>query len=233
MELKVRDVAELLDVSEKTVYAWIKEGGMPAYRIDEQFMFNRVEILEWATAHKIAVSSSVFGNDGSASISMTLSDALTSGGIVYDLQGVTKGEVLTNAVAAMQLPDKVDRDRLLQLLVARESLASTAIGDGIAIPHVRHPLVFHVSAPTITLCFLKNPVDFGALDGGPVFCIFMMVSPTVRAHLQLISRLAFVLKNPAMKKIIDTRGSREEIFAQLGRLEDGIGEQHGSQEHRK
>ena len=68
----------------------------------------------------------------------------------------------------MKLPDDVDREFLYQVLLAREALGSTGIGDGIAIPHVRNPIVLHLSRPTVTLCFLEQPVDFGALDGQPV-----------------------------------------------------------------
>ena len=70
--------------------------------------------------------------------------------------------------------------------MARESLGSTGIGDGIAIPHVRNPIVMHIPRPTITLCFLEHPIDFGALDGQPVHTLFTIVSPTVRAHLHLL-----------------------------------------------
>src|SRR5438034_985186 len=62
----------------------------------------------------------------------------------------------------------------------REALQSTGVGDGIAIPHVRNPIVLHVSRPMITLCFLERPIDFGALDGKPVHVLFSLISPTVR-----------------------------------------------------
>ena len=56
MQLTVRDATRLLTVSEKTIYRWINQGSLPAYRVNEQYRFNRAELLEWATAHKINVS---------------------------------------------------------------------------------------------------------------------------------------------------------------------------------
>ena len=56
MKLLVKDAARLLDVSEKTVYRWIKQGSIPAYRLNEQYRFNRAELLEWATARRISIS---------------------------------------------------------------------------------------------------------------------------------------------------------------------------------
>ncbi len=223
MQLTVRDVAGLLNVSEKTIYRWIKDGSIPTYRVNEQYRFHRAELLEWATAHKIGVSADIFheADDGSAGLP-TLTDALQAGGIVYRLVGDDKAAVLGASVEAMRLPDEVDREQLLRVLLAREALASTGIGDGIAIPHVRNPIVLHVPRPTITLCFLEHPVDFGALDGQPVHCLFTMVSPTVRAHLHLLSRLAFALRDPGFKGAVSRQALRDEIFAELRRVDSGM-----------
>ena len=81
-------------------------------------------------------------------------------------------------------------------ILAREALGSTGIGDGIAIPRVRNPIVLHLSRPIVTLCFLERPVDFGALDGQPVTTLFTLISPTVRAHLHLLSRLSYNMQLP-------------------------------------
>ncbi|MFI5341533.1 MAG: PTS sugar transporter subunit IIA [Candidatus Methylomirabilales bacterium] len=223
MQLTVRDVATLLNVSERTIYRWIKEKTIPAYRISEQYRFHRAELLEWATARRIGVSAEIFREAEDASVRMpSLSEALLAGGIVYRLVGTDKESVLGAAVEAMHLPDEVDREQLLRVLVAREALASTGIGDGIAIPHVRNPIVLHVPRSTITLCFLEKPVDFGALDGQPVHCLFTMVSPTVRAHLHLLSRLAFALRDSGFQGVIRRQGLRDEILAELRRVESSL-----------
>jgi nitrogen PTS system EIIA component len=223
MQLTVRDVATLLNVSERTIYRWIKEKTIPAYRISEQYRFHRAELLEWATARRIGVSAEIFRDAEDASVRMpSLSEALLAGGIVYRLVGSDKESVLGAAVEAMHLPDEVDREQLLRVLVAREALASTGIGDGIAIPHVRNPIVLHVPRSTITLCFLEKPVDFGALDGQPVHCLFTMVSPTVRAHLHLLSRLAFALRDPGFQGVIRRQGLRDEILAELRKVETSL-----------
>ncbi len=223
MQLTVRDVASLLNVSEKTVYRWIKAREIPAYRINEQYRFHRAELLEWATARRIGVSASIFDEDSKGPLP-SLADALQAGGIVYRLVATDVKSALRAAVEAMRLPDEVDREQLLQVLVAREALASTAIGDGVAIPHVRNPIVLHVPRPAITLCFLERPVDFGALDGKPVHCLFTMISPTVRAHLTLLSRLAFALRDPRFQDVIRRQALRDEILADVARVEAGLAE---------
>jgi len=62
-------------------------------------------------------------------------------------------------------------------------------------------------------------VDFGALDGQPVSTLFTFISPTVRAHLHLLSRLGFVLQNPEFKKAITRQAARDEILETLARVE--------------
>jgi PTS system nitrogen regulatory IIA component len=220
MQLTVRDAAKLLNVSEKTIYRWINQGHLPAYRVNEQYRFNRAELLEWATSNKINVSVDIFHEPESTTTSLPgLADALEAGGIFYRIGGGDKESVLRSVVDTMRLPDEVDRDFLFRVLLAREALGSTGIGEGIAIPHVRNPVVLHVQRPSICLCFLEKPIDFGALDRQPVFALFSMISPTVRAHLHLLSRLSFALHNPAFKGVITRQGPRDEILAEACRAE--------------
>lgn len=223
MQLVVRDVARLFNVSEKTVYRWIDQGILPAYRINDQYRFNRAELLEWATSRRMNVSPEIFAEPESSGAPLPgLVDALQAGGIFYRIGGTDKESVLRAVVETLRLPEEVDRDFLLRVLLAREALESTGIGDGIAIPHVRNPVVLHVSRPMITLCFLEQAVDFGALDGKPVNTVFSLISPTVRAHLRLLSRLSFVLQNPGFKAVIARQGSRDEIFAEARHVEAGL-----------
>jgi len=223
MQLNVRDVAELLNVSEKTVYRWINERQLPGYRLSGQYRFNRAELLEWATANKINVSPTIFHEaEADATQLPELGDALQTGGIFYRLAGTTKESALRSVVEHLRLPEEVDREFLLQVVLAREALESTGIGDGIAIPHVRNPIVLHVPKPMVTLCFLEQPVEFGALDGQPVHALFTLISPTVKAHLHLLARLAFVLRDAEMKSLIAGQGRRDDIFAAIRRISDGL-----------
>jgi nitrogen PTS system EIIA component len=223
MTLTVRDVARLLSVSEKTVYRWINQGVLPAYQVHEQYRFNRAEILEWATSRKIPVSPEIFTEPETNGVQMpSLYEALQYGGINYRVAGSDKWAVLKNMVQLLQLPEEVDREFLLRVLVAREELSSTGIGDGIAIPHVRNPVVLHISKPMVTLFFLEHPIDFGAIDGQPVFALFTLISPTVRAHLHLLSRLAFTLRDSTFRAAIDRRGLREEILEAARKVEVGL-----------
>ncbi len=219
MQLSVRDVSDLLEVSEKTVYRWINERSLPGYRLSGQYRFNRAELLEWATSNKVNVSPKIFQEtEQQAGPLPDLGDALQAGGIFYRLSGADKNSALRSVVEILRLPEEVDREFLFQVLLAREALESTAIGEGIAVPHVRNPIVLHVAKPMITLCFLETPVDFAALDGQPVHALFTLISPTVRAHLHLLSRLAFSLRDKGLKTAIATQANREDILSAVRRI---------------
>lgn len=223
MELSVRDSARLLKVSEKTIYRWVKQRRLPAYRVNEQYRFNRAELLEWATSERLQVSAEIYREpeNGSAPAA-TLAEALKSGGIHYRVAGADKPAALRAVVELMPLPERVDREFLLEVLLARESLGSTALSDGIAVPHVRNPIVMHIPRPMITLSFLEHGIDFGALDGRPVHTLFTMVSPTIRAHLHLLSRLALALRQPEFAAVIARQGSRQEILDQCTAFDRAI-----------
>ena len=136
--------------------------------------------------------------------------------------GSDKTAALRAVVEMMPLPERVDRDFVLQVLLARESLGSTAVGQGIALPHVRHPVVMHVSRPMVTLAFLEHPVEFGALDGRPVHILFTMLSPTVRAHLHTLACLSHALQQPSFAAVIRRPGSRDEILAACDAVDASI-----------
>jgi len=223
MQLTVRDAARIMNVSEKTIYRWINQGSLPAYRVNEQYRFNRAELLEWATSKKINVSVEIFQEpENTAAVLPGFVDALETGGIFYRLGGGDKDSVLRAVVETMRLPDEVDREFLFRVLLAREALGSTGIGDGIAIPHVRNPVVLHVPRPSICLCFLEKPIDFDSIDGLPVFALFSMVSPTVRAHLHLLSRLSFALHDSGFKSVIMRQAPREEIMGAARQVEASL-----------
>jgi nitrogen PTS system EIIA component len=219
MQLTVRDVAGLLEVSEKTVYRWIDDGKLPGYRISGQYRFNRAELLAWATASKLRVSSGLLLEPESAETSLpSLEAAVQAGGIHYRVTGSDPASCLRNVVEMLALPEEVDREFLYQALLARENLASTGIGQGIAIPHFRNPVVLHLPRPMVSLCFLENAVDFHALDGEPVSVLFTVISPTVKAHLHLYSLLGFGLRDPDFNKLIRGHAGREEIIEGIRRL---------------
>jgi PTS system nitrogen regulatory IIA component len=224
MKLTLQDAAKMLNVSERVVYGWIREQAIPVHRVNDQYRFHRAELLEWATSRGIRVSSEEFHGPALNDVAMPrFSDALESGGVHYGVMATDRESVL-RAVVDMMPIEAEDRDLVFDFLLAREALGSTGIGDGIAIPHVRNPVVLHVSHPSITLCFLENPVDFRSIDGRPVDTVFSLVTRTIRSHLYLLSRLSAALHDTRFKGAVLRRASQREILEEARRVESGLAE---------
>jgi PTS system nitrogen regulatory IIA component len=231
MQLQVKDAAGLFQVSEKTIYRWIADSGLPAYKINTQYRFNRLELLEWAAAHRVNISPAAqSATPDSDSLLPGLADALSAGGVFHRVGGKDKESVLREVVELMKLPDSLDREMLLKILLEREALGSTAIGEGIAIPHVRNPIVLRVSRPAITLCFLETPIDFHALDNRPVDILFTLATTTTREHLHVLARLGHALRDPGFKSALVNRAVREVILDEARRVEAGLRRQEATGE---
>ena len=153
----------------------------------------------------------------------SLSQALEEGGIHYGVRGTDTLSVLGKVVTLLNLPPQIDQDFLLQVLLAREALGTTAIGEGIAIPHVRNPILLHVASPAITLCFLQSPIDFKAVDGRPVDILFTLISPTARTHLHLLAKLAYALRDGRFKAVLRQQATPAEILGTVRSIEDELG----------
>jgi PTS system nitrogen regulatory IIA component len=223
VQLTVREVSGFLSVSEATIMRWIKQRGMPARHVAGQYRFHRADLLEWATANQIKVAPEMFDRLETDDDALpNLVEALDAGGIFYDLQDTSKEFALRALVGVLRLPDGIDRELLLRLFLAREAAATTAIGGGIALPHVRNPIVLHVERPMVTLAFLQRPVDFGALDGQPVQVLFSLICPTTRSHLQMLARLSYVLHDERFRGVVLRTAPREEILAEAGRVEAAL-----------
>jgi len=223
MELTVRDVSKFLNVSESTVTRWIKHRALPSQHVGGHYRLHRVDLLEWASANQVKVSVEVFDHlEAEDESSPSLVEAMEVGGIYYGLQDTSKEAALRALVQVLPVPDGVDRELLLRLFLAREASATTAIGDGIAVPHVRNPIVLHVARPMVTLGFLERPVEFGALDGKPVQVLFSLICPTIRTHLQTLSRLSYALHDEKFKAVVTRRGECEEIMEEARRVEAAL-----------
>ena len=219
MDLSVREVAQLLGVTEKTVHRWLREKAIPAHRLHDQFLFNRVEIQEWAAGRGLKLSPTISGQHGAPEAASSLRAAIERGGIHFRVPGRTPEEVLDAITRLPGIPEDANRSLLRELLVGREALMSTGIGGGIAIPHPRDPLVVQVREPVVLTCFLEHPVDFHAIDGAPVRVLFTLLSPSIRAHLQMLSRLTYALHDPELSKLLEKPATAEAILDRLGAIE--------------
>ena len=143
---------------------------------------------------------------------MKITDFLTRETVIPALAGGDKSSVLKEMAGKLSASyPRLDEKKILQVLTERERISTTAIGEGVAIPHGKLPEVERVLG-----IFARSPegVDFASLDGGPTHLFFMLIAPENAAadHLKALARISRLLKDPAFRSRLIEGKTREEIF---------------------
>lgn len=212
MELRIHDIVNLLNVPEKKVHKWIKEKSIPFETINHEYRFNITKLEEWVLENRMPVTQQ-FLDLVSTGIPMKLSELITRGGILYDVPGTTMKDALTSCVSLMKKSADMTNDMLLSSLLEREELLPTAVGNGIAIPHPRNPLITNVTSEQVTLAYLNSELDTVTPDNIPVHALFIVLSANHRRHLEILSRLAFFCQNHTFLHMLLGHPHDESIIA--------------------
>lgn len=231
MDLEIQDVAELLNVSETTVRRWLKDGKIPAYRLNHQDRFNRSEIEDWMMKCKLRLGKDGFSpfeekqiypvvnekeetvKNRSGTQHYSLYRAMFKGGVITGLSAKNKKELI-KMVAQRAAPSLgLDPDVTLELLLDREALMPTALNSGLAVPHPRDIILEHPGSDTIITVFPKKPIEYGALDGQPVHTLFFLFSASDKTHLHLLSKLAHLGSQPSALEFFASKPNQEALLA--------------------
>jgi PTS system nitrogen regulatory IIA component len=141
-----------------------------------------------------------------------LAELIKRGGGFRLVPGADPQELLTNLIEGLQLPPSVDKKVLLNAVLEREALMSTAIGSGIALPHPRNPLVTNPEEQFVTITFAEQEQDWKALDGKPVHTVILIVSASAKYHLHTLSRINFFCRQEFFRDLLRNRASSGEIL---------------------
>jgi PTS system nitrogen regulatory IIA component len=153
---------------------------------------------------------------------MKLLDILPKKSIIPDLKGRTKKQVLEELIdGLLQEKPELDRERLMAVLLERERLGSTGIGDGIAIPHGK---IRDLNQLILTFGKSVEGVDFESMDGKPVHLFFLLVAPEncTGIHLRALARIARLLKNALVRKRLVSVSTQDEIYAVIQQEDDNF-----------
>ena len=150
---------------------------------------------------------------------MKITDILSEPLVVPALAGRSKEDVIAElaAVVARHHPE-IDRARLVQALEDRERLNSTALGEGVAIPHGKLPGLKRVVA---AFGRSRPGVDFSSLDGKPTHLFFLLVAPedSAGAHLKALARISRLLKDEGFRARLMAAGDAPDLYRTI-RAED-------------
>lgn len=192
--LTIEEVAKYLRVSERTVYDWAQKGEIPSGKIGTVWRFKKSEIEKWVNDRLSSGSKSTTANQA-----VQIRNILSPDRIVYITQS-TKHDALVELAANLSTAPQVKFAQELETeILKREELMSTAIGRGIAIPHVR---LSSVTDLVMSVGICKSPViDFQTIDDVPVQ-LLIMIAAAYNQHsyyLQTLSFLSSKLKNAELR----------------------------------
>ena len=219
--INIKQVAEHLGISEKTVYRLIKKSEIPAIKVGNQWRFNRQEVEGWLRREKpeayVAGHLDEFLPESEPSV--LIYSLLLKNRIFFDVPGKSREEVLENAMKLIPLDSQTNRKELLEAIIDREKLCSTGIGHGIALPHPRHPHEFTFMPSSVFLCFLENGIDFNAIDHIPVNKLFFVFARSVNEHLYLLKVLTRLFHEKEFLQLLESSTDKGEVLIKIKQLE--------------
>ena len=143
---------------------------------------------------------------------MKIADFVCTKAILARLESVKRDDVIRELVAALDKAGKVGKDNaadIAKAVIKRENEASTGIGKGVAVPHVRHKIVKKVVA---AIGISATGIDFSALDKQPVYTVILLLSPVEGdQHLQAMEAIFGHLQNDNFRKFLKQSETVEQI----------------------
>ncbi len=143
---------------------------------------------------------------------MKLTEILKLERIVIDFKGSTKVEILNEMIDSFVGDSRVlDIETVRSVVLEREKIMSTGVGNGFAIPHGKTNMVSEMVA---AFGLMKNPIEFEALDNEPVNLIFLLVGKedAVGQHLKMLSRISRIMNQKTIREKLANAESSEEIL---------------------
>ena len=208
--LTIEEVARYLRVSERTVYEWAQKGEIPAGKIGTVWRFKKDDIESWVDERLASSKTSVPKQH------KIVTESFLSPDRVVLLDYASKHDVLVMMSEVLaKAPQVKNSAELLDSILKREALMSTAVGRGIAIPHVR---LSSVTDLVMAVGISKRDIlDFDAVDGNPVRLVFMIAAANNQHdyYLQTISHFSAKLRNEELKSSLLNSTDPMEIYALL------------------
>lgn len=230
MDLKIKDVSDLLNVSETTIRRWLADGKIPAYRINQQFRFSRIEIENWVMNHKFGKANGFSPKEeeidhnkmtSGGSKQFSLYRALHKGEVFYNVPGKNKEQIIRYTTKMLAKSMNLDPEVLADLLMDRENLQPTALNNGVGMPHTRDFLLSaHYDVVAITLP--EKPIPYGAMDGLPVDIFFFIFACEDKRHLHLVAKIAHLSNQAEALQFLRTKPSKNQILEYVKDWESNI-----------
>ena len=151
-------------------------------------------------------------------VEVDLAQLIHRGGVFKNVEGNTPQEIYAKVSKMIDLPDGMTSDTVYNALCDREAVLSTAVGNGIALPHARAPIMRDASEQRICVVYLKNPIDMKAPDEREVFVMFVLLAHNSQIHLKVLSSLAALFRNSQFKTALELRSDEATLSSIIKEL---------------
>ncbi len=155
-------------------------------------------------------------------MSVKIAEMLDPAAIVAELRGTGKKDVLAELTEALVTANPaLNREEVIRVLLERERLGSTGIGDGVAIPHGK---LKHLDRQLIAFGLSRKGVEFDAMDGKPARLFFLLIAPedAVGVHLKTLARISKLLKAPLVRERLLSALDRQQIHGIITEEEENL-----------
>jgi PTS system nitrogen regulatory IIA component len=198
--MTLSEIARYLKVSEKTVTRMVKAGDLPGGKVSSQWRFQKTVIDNWLTAKiQEAQDEDLTHIMASQSPILPLPRLIPDEHILLDIHPGSKRQVLSQLVRPLMVTKAVlNPGSFLMSLMDREDMVSTALTDGVALPHVRDQKTSGVKETTMVLGVCAEGTDVGAMDGKPTRLFFLLCATDAAKHLRLMAKLTLMLRRSQM-----------------------------------
>jgi len=141
------------------------------------------------------------------------------GGVYDSVEGESPEEVYKKISTMIPLPEDITAESVYNALTAREHVLSTAVGNGIALPHARAPIMKSENDQQICIVYLKNPIDMKAPDERKVFVMFVLLTFNSQSHLRILSSLVTLFRKPQFRKLLEKHAGETELLNAIRELD--------------
>ena len=143
---------------------------------------------------------------------VNIEELIEKGSVLIDIEGSSTKEVYKNVVSKIEYPKGLTPENLYTELCQREDLMSTAVGNGISLPHSRYPILKNGEDQRIIVCYLKEPLQMNAPDGRLVSTMFILLTSSPQFHLKVLSQLAFLFQNKDFRTTLENKPNQAELL---------------------
>jgi nitrogen PTS system EIIA component len=223
--LTAKQVAEYLQLSQRSIYRLLERGELPGIKVGGQWRFRKTAIDEWIDLHLGQLGSEDLHEvgQGARGDEVGISQLIDPANGLIPLLAADRVTVIRQFADHIRFPEPVDTVLLVERILERENLCSTALPDGVALLHTpRTTSRVLKQHDLVALGRIERPIAFGALDGSLTDTLVLLLARDERHHLALLAKMARLCREPEVLRGLRTLPTAGAVVDLIRRTEDAV-----------